>query len=86
MGGIIGSNIYLVEEKPAYHTGYGISLGFIAMGMISVVTQALFLSSKNKKRDRYVSDNGGVEGVIEKYGDVTLTEMGDRSYLFKYTL
>lgn len=46
----------------------------------------LILSSINKKRVRYTDDNGGVEGVVEKHGDWALTEMGDRSPLFVYTL
>lgn len=86
LGGIIGSNIYLAREKPAYHTGYGISMGFIGIALIAVVWQYFFLIGQNKKRERYIRENGGVEGVVEKHGDVTLTEMGDRSYLFHYTL
>jgi hypothetical protein len=46
----------------------------------------LALSSINKKRERYVDENGGPDGVTEKHGEVTLTEMGDRSPLFRYTL
>ncbi len=44
------------------------------------------LTTINRKRERYVEDNGGVDGIVEKHGDVTLTEMGDRSPLFHYTL
>jgi type II secretory pathway component PulC len=86
LGGIIGSNIYLVREKPHYRTGYAISLGFIGIALLSVVANYTYLSAMNKKRERYINENGGADGVVEKHGDVTLTEMGDRSFLFKYTL
>lgn len=46
----------------------------------------VILHSINKKRERYVMENGGPDGVVDKHGDVALTEMGDKSPLFKYTL
>ena len=86
LGGIIGSNIYLAKEKPAYHTGYGISIGFIGAGLIAAFTMLFSLSTINKKRERYIEENGGPDGVVDKHGEQTLTEMGDRSPLFRYTL
>ncbi|KEZ46290.1 hypothetical protein SAPIO_CDS1211 [Scedosporium apiospermum] len=85
-GGLIGSNIYLAREKPHYRLGYGISIGFIGLGIIAAGTMLFILSAINKKRERYVAENGGPDGVVEKHGDVALTEMGDKSPLFKYTL
>ncbi|CAG9986789.1 unnamed protein product [Clonostachys byssicola] len=85
-GGLIGSNIYLAREKPAYRIGYGISLAFLSCAIIAAVVMNFTLSSINKKRERYVDENGGPDGVTEKHGEVTLTEMGDRSPLFRYTL
>ncbi|OAQ89908.1 major facilitator superfamily transporter [Purpureocillium lilacinum] len=85
-GGLIGSNIYLAREKPHYRLGYGISIGFIACAIIATAVMWFTLTTINRKRERYVEDNGGVEGIVEKHGDVTLTEMGDRSPLFHYTL
>jgi hypothetical protein len=46
----------------------------------------IILKSINAKRARYVEQEGGERAVIEKRGEWNLTEMGDRSPLFKYTL
>lgn len=85
-GGLIGSNIYLANEKPRYTTGYGISIGFISMAIVAAGVMMFALSSINSKRSRYVEENGGPDSVTEKDGEVALTEMGDKSPLFKYTL
>lgn len=85
-GGLIGSNIYLAAEKPRYTTGYGISIGFISLAIIATGVMLVILSSINKKRGRYIEENGGPDGVVDKHGDVALTEMGDKSPLFRYTL
>ncbi|KAG9256004.1 major facilitator superfamily domain-containing protein [Emericellopsis atlantica] len=85
-GGLIGSNIYLAREKPRYTTGYGISIGFISLAIVATGVMMAVLSLKNKKRDRYVEQKGGPDGVVDQHGDVALTEMGDKSPLFRYTL
>ena len=66
--------------------GYGVSICFIGLGIIATIIMVFILSSINKKRERYIAENGGVDGVVEKHGDVALTEMGDKSPLFKYTI
>lgn len=85
-GGLIGSNIYLAREKPHYRLGYGISLLFLGLGIIAAAAMVVILKIINKKRKRYVDENGGPDGVVDKHGEMTLTEMGDKSPLFKYTL
>lgn len=56
------------------------------MGIIAVAAMFIILMLINKKRQRYIDENGGPDGVVRKHGDVALTEMGDKSPLFKYTL
>ncbi|KXX76424.1 High-affinity nicotinic acid transporter [Madurella mycetomatis] len=85
-GGLIGSNIYLAREKPHYRLGYGLSILFIGLGIIAATAMFFILRAINKKRERYVAENGGPDGVVDKHGDVALAEMGDKSPLFKYTL
>ncbi|CVL13727.1 hypothetical protein FPRO06_07716 [Fusarium proliferatum] len=86
LGGFVGSNIYLARDRPAYRLGYGISLGFIFCAILAAGSMMFFLNRINKKRDEYVAREGGERAVIEKYGEWTLAEMGDRSPLFRYTI
>ena len=58
----------------------------MGFGIIAAIIMFFALSAINKKRERYVAENGGSDGVVDKHGDVALTEMGDKSPLFKYTL
>ena len=56
---------------------------------MSAVTAALMitiLDRVNKKRTAAVEEMGGEASVVEEHGEWNLTEMGDRSLLFKYTL
>lgn len=83
---MVGSNIYLAREKPHYRLGYALSLVLLGLGIIAATSMIFILKFINKKRQRYVDENGGPEGVVDKHGDVALTEMGDKSPLFRYTL
>ena len=40
----------------------------------------------NKKRDEAVEEMGGEAAIVEDQGEWNLTEMGDRSPLFRYIL
>ena len=44
------------------------------------------LNTINNKRARYVEQEGGERAIIAKHGEWNLTEMGDRSPLFRYTI
>lgn len=51
IAGIIGSNIYLVDEAPTYVTGYSVSLAMMWLGMISATILFLLMWRENKKRE-----------------------------------
>lgn len=80
-GGIIGSFIFLGDEKPRYQTGWGTCLGFIIGGILSASTLETVYKIKNKRRDANPESE-----VRTKYTDQELLRMGDRSPLFRYTL
>lgn len=85
-GGLIGSNIFRKQDAPAYRPGYGISIGFIVMSAISATLMMTILGRINKKRDEAVEEMGGEAAIVEDQGEWNLTEMGDRSPLFRYIL
>jgi len=55
-------------------------------GIIATGIMLLILSKINKKRERYIAEHGGPDGVVNDRGEITLSEMGDKSPLFRYTL
>lgn len=78
-GGIIGSNIYLVKERPFYKTGFGVSLGFcVIAGFVSTLALRVALKRINANRDKIP-----VEEIHAKYTQEQLTEMGDKSPLYR---
>ncbi|KAF9895109.1 hypothetical protein FE257_000011 [Aspergillus nanangensis] len=81
IGGIIGSYMYVESEKPAYYTGFGLSLALGAVSMILAVLLEFSYMYGNKKKGQ-ISE----QEVSEKYTEQQLLEMGDKSPLFKYTL
>lgn len=85
-GGLIGSNIFRQQDAPAYRLGYGISIGFILMSAGSAALMLIILDKLNKKRAAAVEEMGGEAIVVEEHGEWNLTEMGDRSPLFRYIL
>jgi hypothetical protein len=52
VGGIIGSNIFLANEAPHYHTGYGAGLALLLLGIVLCTVFWYGLKLENKKRDR----------------------------------
>ncbi|KAK1252004.1 hypothetical protein MKX08_003191 [Trichoderma sp. CBMAI-0020] len=81
LGGIAGSNIFLSNEAPHYWTGYGFILGIDCLAFITCLVLRHVLMRINKKRDEMTE-----EDIREKYGNVDLLELGDRSPYFRYTL
>jgi MFS family permease len=80
-GSLIGTNIFLDKEAPRYQTGYGVSLGFICLGLITALALEFTLKVKNKKKEAISEDE-----VRGQYTDEQLDKLGDKSPLFKYML
>lgn len=85
MGGICGSNIYLLREAPKYPTGYGTSLGFVVLAMIATLVLRYAFGRENAKREAFLNEVGE-EGIRARYTDKELVDMGDRSPFFRYSL
>lgn len=81
LGGLPGSFIFLQRESPQYPTGFGTSLAFAAVGIVSALTLEYFYWSHNKKYENVTE-----EEVKEKYTDEELDKLGNKSPLFKYAL
>lgn len=77
----MGSNIYFKAQAPYYWVGYGVSLGVLCSAIIASVVMLFALKHINKKSQHTTEDE-----VRAKYTDEQLTELGDKSPLFKYTL
>jgi hypothetical protein len=69
------------REAPYYWTGYGVSLGFLVSAIAASVIMLFALKRMNRKREGV-----SVQEIKAKYSDEQLTDMGDKSPLFKYTL
>lgn len=52
LGGAIGSNIYLVSEKPRYWTGYGVCLACTTVGICCTLVLRWAYRRENLKRDK----------------------------------
>ncbi|KAF5003704.1 hypothetical protein FDECE_9754 [Fusarium decemcellulare] len=81
LGGVIGSFIYKKSEQPAYPTGFGTSLGFAALGVVLCLGLELSYKAINKHRDGMTRGD-----VLQCYTEAELSDKGDRSPLFRYTL
>jgi hypothetical protein len=86
MGAIIGSNVYIAREAPKYHTGFGVCLAFVSIGIVMALILRFAYARENKKRDDLVASLGGEQGVLQKYSEQELLDLGDLSPFFRYTL
>lgn len=81
-GGSIGSNIYLAEQAPVYPLGFGFSVGATVLGaMIPATVHWFLLRKENRRRDALNQDE-----ILASHTPEQLSEMGEDSPLFRYTL
>lgn len=81
IGGIIGSFMYIDEEGPAYHTGFGLSVALAGTSLIVAAVLDLHFYLQNKKRARVSEDE-----IKRQHTGAELMAMGEKSPLFIYTL
>ncbi|EXJ68458.1 uncharacterized protein A1O5_08250 [Cladophialophora psammophila CBS 110553] len=85
MGGICGSNIYFSAQAPKYPTGFGVSLGICALGIVAAFILRVAYQRENKLRDDLLAREGE-EAIKAKYTEQELLDMGDKSPFYRYTL
>lgn len=78
LGGAMASNFYRAQDAPKYLLGHGLDIGFVVLGLIAVVTLRISYGRINSKREK----SGAAEGLTDK----ELSDLGDRSPAFRYTL
>ncbi|KIX06490.1 uncharacterized protein Z518_04466 [Rhinocladiella mackenziei CBS 650.93] len=78
LGGAMASNFYRSQDAPKYLLGHGLEIGFVVLGMAAVVILRICYGRINAKRER-----GGEEQGLT---DAQLSDLGDRSPTFRYTL
>ena len=52
MGGIVATYIFLAKDAPGYKPGYGTSIGFVCLAIISCSIYGLGCLVANRKRDK----------------------------------
>ena len=77
-GGIVASFIYVTNQAPEYHTGFGTGLGLIGLCGITACIMYFGLKHENRKRDRGERDYRYQEDPSE------LENMGDDHPEFRF--
>lgn len=80
-GGLVGSYIFLENEKPGYKTGFSVGLSFAAMAVVSTLLLEFSYWRINKQRTALNEDE-----VRSQYSEEQLALLGDKSPLFKHQL
>ena len=75
LGGIVGSNIFLLKEAPKYWTGYGVCLAIAICAAGSTFILKRSYHSDNSSRDKMTE-----EEIRDKYTDSQLTQLGDAAH------
>ncbi|KAI1652879.1 MFS general substrate transporter [Daldinia decipiens] len=81
LGGAMASNFYRQGDSPQYILGHGLELGFISVGVIAAVIQAIAYTSINKKRDRIMRQGGDNQFTAGE-----LSAKGDKAVTFRYMI
>ncbi|CAG9991041.1 unnamed protein product [Clonostachys byssicola] len=81
LGGAIGSNIFIEQQKPRYPLGYGFCLGICGAAIICVTVLKYSWKRENKKRD--AMDEAEIHS---RYSTQELLELGDKSPLYRYVI
>ena len=74
----MASNFYRAQDKPKFLLGHGLELGFVVMGMIAVVVLRISYGRINAKREK--------SGDAHALTDTDLSDLGDKSPSFRYTI
>jgi MFS family permease len=78
-GGAFASNIYHAKDKPRFIMGHAIELGFISLGIISLLILVASYRFVNNRRAKGIREG--------KYDNLTieeLSQMGDKNPYFRY--
>jgi hypothetical protein len=78
--GIVGSFMYLDSEKPAYYTGFGLSIAFGVTGLLTALGLEMSYVWGNKKKAKMTEHE-----IRATWTEDQLLRMGDKSPLFRYT-
>jgi len=77
----MASNFYRAKDKPHYHLGHTLELGFISAGIVAWCVLYFNYMRINKKRDEQMA-----RGEHNGYSPEELSMLGDRAMTFRYTL
>ncbi|EKG17513.1 Major facilitator superfamily [Macrophomina phaseolina MS6] len=80
LGGAIGSNVYLEDQKPHYWLGFGFGLGISVAAIVATLVLKMAFETLNRKKE----EMGTEEEIRARFSEDDLLRMGDKSPLFRY--
>lgn len=81
LAGAMASNFYRSEDSPRYILGHALEIGFIVAGLIAAAVLIMSYRTVNAKREQAVANHEHNGYTLEE-----LSELGDKSITFRYTL
>ena len=79
MGSTFATNYFRAQDAPQYKLGYGMSIMFVGLGMISLLFINFRYYTINRKNKRDLA-----AGVFDNFTEKELLEMGDKNPYFVY--